>query len=378
MRTVSRTSSSSLLLLRGGGRKLVAAAATIVAASTSFPATAHAAGAFTPPNPFGRTALVLAGGGAKGAYTVGVLETICKSSELANSWDLVTGTSIGAMNAAALAQFKKKDQCGKGIPAMKTFWTSVKKLSDVFTSNSGDGAECPSTYDALSAASSFFSNGGMCSSDVGEANLRKAINVADIAKSDVELQVVATNLRTGDSTWWNGDDPKIFEGVMASAAISPVAKPRYAEYEEAATGRRRTDYFVDGGLLHNAPLLRALERGASKAIVVLLDPAESPGIDVVGIKANETDRLGGMVLYFYWQVIQSQLFLHGELESACKDFPTAEIVGYIPNGTVGGILDFNEPAIDKMMAKGAYEAATVGGPIDLCAAYGLSRGKVPA
>ena len=143
--------------------------------------------------------------------------------------------------------------------------------------------------------------------------------------------------------------------------------------------------------------------------MVLLDPAESPGIDVVGIKANETDRLGGMVLYFYWQVIMSQLFLHGELESACKDFPTcvlgfasslysilryilqlltfslrfflldsAEIVGYIPNGTIGGILDFNEPAIDKMMAKGVYDATSSGRPIDLCAAYGLSRGKVPA
>ena len=223
-----------------------------------------ASASFTP-NPFGRTALVLAGGGAKGAYTVGVLETICKSAELANSWDLVTGTSIGAMNAAALAQFKKKDQCGKGVPQMKKFWKSVKKLSDVFTSNSGDGAECPSTYDALSAASSFFKNGGMCSSEVGEENLRKgmyrglnfnaavpnellsypcpfeqsnlsldavmsdnsqAIDVAAIASSDVELQVVATNLRTGSSVWWNGDDPKVFEGVMASAAISPVAKPR--------------------------------------------------------------------------------------------------------------------------------------------------------
>lgn len=156
--------------------KLVAAAAGIALAASTFPATTTTTATdapFTPPNPFGRTALVLAGGGAKGAYTVGVLEAICKDAELANSWDLITGTSIGAMNAAALAQFNSKDQCGKGVPAMKKFWTSVKKLSDVFTSNSGDGAECPSTYDALSAASSFFKNGGMCSSDVGEQNLRK-------------------------------------------------------------------------------------------------------------------------------------------------------------------------------------------------------------
>ena len=62
--------------------KLVAAAAGISVAASTFPATTTATDApFTPPNPFGRTALVLAGGGAKGAYTVGVIETICKDPE---------------------------------------------------------------------------------------------------------------------------------------------------------------------------------------------------------------------------------------------------------------------------------------------------------
>jgi hypothetical protein len=37
-----------------------------------------------------KTALVLAGGGAKGAITLGYLEAICQS-DLANSWDMVVG-----------------------------------------------------------------------------------------------------------------------------------------------------------------------------------------------------------------------------------------------------------------------------------------------
>ena len=38
------------------------------------------------------TALVLSGGGAKGAYEVGLLDSICKSS-YANTWETVVGSA---------------------------------------------------------------------------------------------------------------------------------------------------------------------------------------------------------------------------------------------------------------------------------------------
>ena len=69
-----------------------------------------------------KTALVLSGGGAKGAYEVGVLEALCEHPLLANSWSIITGTSIGAMNAGALAQFAPADQCTDGLAAMNGYW----------------------------------------------------------------------------------------------------------------------------------------------------------------------------------------------------------------------------------------------------------------
>ena len=69
-----------------------------------------------------KTALVLSGGGAKGAYEVGVLEALCEHPLLANSWSIITGTSIGAMNAGALAQFAPADQCTDGLAAMTGYW----------------------------------------------------------------------------------------------------------------------------------------------------------------------------------------------------------------------------------------------------------------
>ena len=48
-----------------------------------------------------QTALVLGGGGAKGAYEIGAIEALAELGIQAGS---VYGTSIGALNAAMLAQ----------------------------------------------------------------------------------------------------------------------------------------------------------------------------------------------------------------------------------------------------------------------------------
>src|ERR1700693_308620 len=49
-----------------------------------------------------RRALVLSGGGSKGAFEVGVLQRLMGDEQL--DYDLLCGTSVGAINAAYLAQ----------------------------------------------------------------------------------------------------------------------------------------------------------------------------------------------------------------------------------------------------------------------------------
>ena len=48
-----------------------------------------------------KTALVLAGGGSRGAYQIGVWQAL---RELRITVDIVTGTSVGALNGALIAQ----------------------------------------------------------------------------------------------------------------------------------------------------------------------------------------------------------------------------------------------------------------------------------
>ena len=71
-----------------------------------------------------QTALVLGGGGAKGAYEVGVIEALEHLGIRAGS---VYGTSIGSLNAAMYAL--------GDMPALRALWETIR-LSDVVTPES--------------------------------------------------------------------------------------------------------------------------------------------------------------------------------------------------------------------------------------------------
>ena len=49
-----------------------------------------------------KKALVLAGGGTRGIYQVGAIEALKEIGE--DDWSIITGTSVGALNAAMLVQ----------------------------------------------------------------------------------------------------------------------------------------------------------------------------------------------------------------------------------------------------------------------------------
>jgi NTE family protein len=78
-------------------------------------------------------AIILSGGGALGAYQVGVLETLCKRLTQEDKekgennrllFDIVAGTSIGAMNGAVLvSQYLKTRNWHAAIEQLKQFWT---------------------------------------------------------------------------------------------------------------------------------------------------------------------------------------------------------------------------------------------------------------
>src|SRR5215469_11539590 len=81
--------------------------------------------------PHRQRALVLQGGGALGAYEAGVLGVLCKKlveeddvKEDGLLFDIVAGTSIGAMNATIfVSQFLETRNWDKASEKLQKFWT---------------------------------------------------------------------------------------------------------------------------------------------------------------------------------------------------------------------------------------------------------------
>ena len=87
-------------------------------------------------------AIVLGGGGALGAYQAGVLKILCKRLTQEEKrkgdnvdddggkllFDIIAGTSIGAMNGAVLlSQYLKTQSWESAVEQLEQFWTDREK-----------------------------------------------------------------------------------------------------------------------------------------------------------------------------------------------------------------------------------------------------------
>ena len=89
----------------------------------------------TPPKK--QRALVLGGGGSLGAYEVGVLKVLCKKLTEEDKekgevdrllFDIVAGTSIGAMNGAVLvSQYLQTERWEDAVQKLQEFWIDTEK-----------------------------------------------------------------------------------------------------------------------------------------------------------------------------------------------------------------------------------------------------------
>ncbi|MCS6838198.1 MAG: patatin-like phospholipase family protein, partial [Bdellovibrionaceae bacterium] len=81
--------------------------------------------------------LVLSGGGARGAYQVGVLKTVaevCERWGLENPFAIINGVSAGAINAAKLASYQKN--ISESIYQLEQLWSRLRS-EDIFLTDAG-------------------------------------------------------------------------------------------------------------------------------------------------------------------------------------------------------------------------------------------------
>jgi len=246
----------------------------------------------------GRKALVLSGGGARGAYEAGVLSYLF--GDLASRmnrkvrFDIVTGTSVGAVHACYIAGSQELAEAAERLASL---WRSLS-LERVFPVGTADlfrvpwrllgfgsaGVPLPPTADGIpSRLPGLFDTGWLESivlRNIPWQGLRD-----NIAQGRLEaLAIAATEIATGRSvvfidnrsrrvSSWSRDrfviarPAEIGPGhALASAAI-PLVFP--AIQIDGA-------FYYDGALRLNTPLAPALRLGADRVLVISLRHEVSP------------------------------------------------------------------------------------------------------
>lgn len=238
-----------------------------------------------------RTALVLSGGGARGAYQVGVLKGLLELGVLpeeGRGLDVLVGSSAGSINAGALAA--RADTLGEGIRRLEQVWGNIE-AQQVFRTDLRSLGEIGARWIRD------LSFGGIlrhvsARSLLDTEPLRELLEATipfDRIAGNIEkgalsgLAILATDLYSGDGIVFLESAPAVelwersrwvvertsigAEHLMASSAI-PIFFP------SVAVGER---HLADGCIRNTTPLSPAIHMGADRVVAIGVREARTPG-----------------------------------------------------------------------------------------------------
>jgi len=204
----------------------------------------------------GQVVLVLQGGGALGAYQVGVYQAL---HEAGIEPDWVIGTSIGAINGAIIAG----NVPGQRMQRLTQFWAHVERKGFGQTALwPGFGAFLPSNFmTMLSGVPGFFApnpaaalglkmpigveKAAFYSTAALKETLTELIDFHVLSDGGARLTIGAVKVRTGEMRYFDSRDEVLEpQHVMASSALPPAFPAVVVE----------GDAYWDGGVYSNTPM----------------------------------------------------------------------------------------------------------------------------
>jgi NTE family protein len=187
------------------------------------------------------TAFVFAGGGSRGSAQIGMLQALIARGITA---DAVYGASVGAINAAGY--------CGQptaaGVDALADRWRHITR-EDVFPQG-----RFPTPWRFFQQRESVHPNDGV------RKIIESGLVFERLEQSPIPLEVVATCLTDGRMRWFS--EGPAAERIQASAALPALLPPVEIDGEA----------FIDGGVVDNVPIGRAIAQGAERIFVLLCGP----------------------------------------------------------------------------------------------------------
>ncbi len=184
-----------------------------------------------------RRALLLAGGGARGAYQVGMLEELIVYQKL--DFQILRGVSVGAFNAAFLAQApsspNSQEELAKRVGHLKDVWqTEIEGNHSIYAERAGFvglalGVDSLYSYEPLKSL------------------INQHISVASLQTSGRDFAVGVVSLVSGG---YSECSPQAFPGDFMDRFLASNSIPVVFPFVDI----KNKDVLVDGGVRNITPL----------------------------------------------------------------------------------------------------------------------------
>lgn len=282
-------------------------------------------------------ALVLSGGGSKGAYQVGALKHIIGEKHI--TYDVMCGVSVGAINVAFLAMSKAGEEIEAALE-LSHLWSQL---------NSSKIYRRWRPFGRLHAIwnKSFFDSSPL------HTLLHETISLDKIRASGKHVNVGAVSLSSGKYTIFDQTSDHFINAVIASASFPVMLTP------VSFMGQ----LWADGGIKEISPIKKAVELGADVIDVIITNPInrvkkflENPTtVDILKrsidlstdkIMANDVEKVE----------MYNKMAKMGLTE---KKYVEINIIRP-QNNLIEDLLDFTPSKIQEMMEKG-YKDAVISG-----------------
>ena len=192
-----------------------------------------------------KKALVLSGGGSRGAYQVGAWRAL---DELGIRFDMVVGVSVGALNGAMVVQKEQVEA--------EHLWRHLE-TNDIFDVSSDAKLE--------DFAAEMIKQGGAGSHGLQHV-VADYLDEKTLRESDIDFGLLTIELPILKSHYlWKADIPagKLGDYVIASASAFPMVQSYTIDGKE----------FIDGGYDNVMPVHMAVEHGATSVVAIYLKAA---------------------------------------------------------------------------------------------------------
>lgn len=287
-----------------------------------------------------KTALILSGGGAKGAFQAAA-EKYAREVK-GYHWDIIAGVSVGALNGSMLAMEK--------YARLWEIWNTISN-ERVYTG----GLNLWSAIKLLFGTQSFYGNDPLH---------RMIQQELDPGKITADLRIGAVSLVSGEYVQFTRESPNLVEAVLASTVMPIIWSPVQISTEYA--------HMVDGGVRNISPVGDVLDAEPDEIVIIncgaeVIDPMAAPPKTIVDIGLRTLDLLLNELFVsdmrefirtnaLVQQAAAQGLTLYGSHGQPLKYFDCKVIE---PSGHLGDALDFSRMTIQASLAAGEEAARQV-------------------